>query len=335
MKFANPFALHAAGLLGMNARNFFIAHYNQRKLYPLVDDKLKTKILAEKHGRAVAKLYGVVRHQHEVAELKDLVETLDSFVVKPSRGSGGKGIKVITGRHGKNFLKGSGDEITWPDIARDVSNILSGLYSLGGKPDVAMIEALVAMDPRFEGLSYEGIPDIRIIVCLGYPVMSMMRLATHDSDGKANLHQGAVGVGLDLGTGRALFAVQYNRPLTLHPDTGLPLNTLMIPHWEELMRLAASCYELTGLGYLGADIVIDHHRGPLIMELNARPGLSIQIANNTGLRPRIARIAREVEARGKRPVEERVSFSMQAFRAELPMPAAVTPREIPQENADR
>lgn len=322
MLFANPRELRAIGLLGMNARNFFIAHYNQRKLYPLVDDKLKTKILAEKHGLAVATLYGVVREQHEVAEARALLESLASFVIKPSRGSGGKGIKVITGRSGKNFLKSSGEEITWLEVARDVSNILSGLYSLGGKPDVAMIEALVDMDPQFEGLSYEGIPDIRIIICLGYPVMSMMRLATHDSDGKANLHQGAVGVGLDLATGKALFAVQYNRPLTLHPDTGLPLNTLSIPHWQELVRLASSCYEITGLGYLGADIVIDRQRGPLIMELNARPGLSIQIANNIGLSPRIRQVVREAQAQ-KRSVEERVLFSMEAFRAELPLPEAV------------
>jgi alpha-L-glutamate ligase-like protein len=320
--FANPLRLRETGLLGMNERNFFIAHYNQRKLYPLVDDKLKTKILAEQHGLAVAKLYGVVREQHQVAGIEQLLDTLERFVIKPSRGSGGKGIKVIVARRGEVFIKSSGEEVSRLEITRHVSNILSGLYSLGGKPDVAMIEALVAMDPQFEGLSYEGIPDIRIIIFCGYPVMSMMRLATHASDGKANLHQGAVGVGLDLATGKALFAVQYNRPLTLHPDTGLPLNTLAIPHWHELMVLASSCYEITGLGYLGADIVIDQQRGPLIMELNARPGLSIQIANNTGLSPRIRRIASEARTT-TRTVPERVRFSMREFLSELPQAAAV------------
>jgi alpha-L-glutamate ligase-like protein len=319
---ANPLRLRETGLLGMNERNTFIARYNQRRLYPLVDDKLKTKMLAEKHGLAVAKLYNVVREQHQVEVIGKTLEQLDSFVIKPSRGSGGKGIKVIVGRRGENWVKASGDEVTPLDITRHISNILSGLYSLGGKPDVAMIEALVAMDPQFEGLSYEGIPDIRIIVFCGYPVMSMMRLATHVSDGKANLHQGAVGVGLDLGTGKALFAVQYNRPCKLHPDTGLPLNTLAIPHWHQLMCLAASCYEITGLGYLGADIVIDQHRGPLIMELNARPGLSIQIANNTGLSPRIRAIARESK-QVSRSVEERVAYSMREFRSEPSPPAAV------------
>jgi len=321
MRFANPFRLREVGLLGMNERNFFISRFNQRKLYPLVDDKLKTKLLAEQRGLAVPTLYGVIRQQHEVQTMDELLNQHDSFVIKPSRGSGGKGIKVIIGRRGEAFVKSSGEEVSRSEIMRHVSNILSGLYSLGGKPDVAMIEALVEMDPQFNGLSYEGIPDIRIIVVRGYPVMSMMRLATHASDGKANLHQGAVGVGLDLATGRSLFAVQYNRPLSLHPDTGLPLNTLTIPHWHELMCLGASCYEITGLGYLGADIVMDRSRGPLIMELNARPGLAIQIANNTGLSPRIHRIV--AESVRERSVEERVLFSMNAFRSEPTLKQAV------------
>lgn len=322
MLFASPSRLREVGLLGMNERNFFISRLNTRSLYPLVDDKLKSKTVAEKHGLAVAELYSVVRAQYEVEMLDKLLAGRDSFVIKPSRGSGGKGIKVIVGRRDDVFIKSSGEEATLFELTRHVSNILSGLYSLGGQPDVAMIEALVEMDPRFEGQSYQGIPDIRIIVLQGYPVMTMMRLATRASDGKANLHQGAIGVGLDLANGKSLFAVQYNRPLKLHPDTGQPLNTLTIPHWYELMCLGAGCYEITGLGYLGADIVMDRHRGPLIMELNARPGLSIQIANNTGLAPRIKRVVAEAKLR-QRSIEERVKFCMAAFGSEPPPAAAV------------
>jgi len=47
---------------------------------------------------------------------------------------------------------------------------------------------------------------------------------------------------------------------------------------------------LTGLGYLGVDIVLDRTKGPLILELNARPGLNIQIANKIGLKSRLAQV---------------------------------------------
>lgn len=148
-----------------------------------------------------------------------------------------------------------------------------------------MVENLIQFDDVFDGFSYEGVPDIRVIVFKGYPVMAMMRLSTTASDGKANLHQGAVGVGIDIATGKALRAVQFNRPIEHHPDTGRLLNELVVPHWELLLTLAASAWEMTGLGYLGTDMVLDKVQGPMVLELNARPGLAIQIANGCGLLP--------------------------------------------------
>ncbi|SFE24240.1 alpha-L-glutamate ligase-like protein [Nitrosomonas sp. Nm166] len=289
MFLASAKKLRSFGIIGMNQRNFgLISRYNPRHLYPLVDDKLKTKLLAQEAGITVPKLLGTVQYQHDVKLLQEILHSYDQFVIKPVKGSGGKGILVIT-RHDYNFyFKPSGDAIQLIDIKRHVSNILSGLHSLGGKPDTVMIESLIQLDPVFSDYSYEGIPDIRIIVFRGYPIMAMLRLTTHASDGKANLHQGAVGVGIDMGTGNALYAVQYGESVSHHPDTRKALSDLVIPHWDKLLQLAAACYEMTGLGYLGADLVLDRDQGPMIIELNARPGLSIQVANYAGLAPRVA-----------------------------------------------
>ncbi|MDB4476383.1 alpha-L-glutamate ligase-like protein, partial [bacterium] len=39
------------GMLGMNCRNVdFINRYNDRTLFPLVDNKLQTKLLAQEYG---------------------------------------------------------------------------------------------------------------------------------------------------------------------------------------------------------------------------------------------------------------------------------------------
>ncbi|MBP6057056.1 MAG: alpha-L-glutamate ligase-like protein [Nitrosomonas sp.] len=281
--------LRSFGIIGMNQRNFgLISRYNPRHLYPLVDDKLKTKLLAQKAGITVPKLLGTVQYQHDVKLLREILRPYDQFVIKPVKGSGGKGILVITEHDHNLYFKPSGDAIQLADIERHVSNILSGLHSLGGKPDTVMIESLIQLDPVFSDYSYEGIPDIRIIVLQGYPIMAMLRLTTHASDGKANLHQGAVGVGIDIGTGNALHAVQYGQTVSHHPDTRKTFSELIIPHWDKLLQLAAACYEMTGLGYLGADLVLDRDQGPMIIELNARPGLSIQVANYAGLAPRVA-----------------------------------------------
>jgi alpha-L-glutamate ligase-like protein len=197
---------------------------------------------------------------------------------------------VISGREFGYFIKSSGKKLELRELRRHVNNILSGLYSLGGKPDAAMIETMVEYSDIFSDYTYEGVPDLRIILFKGFPVMAMLRCSTHASDGRANLHQGAVGVGLDIKTGSSLFAVQHNRPIDLHPDTHHAFDDLAIPDWQQILLLASGCYEMTGLGYLGCDIVLDKNRGPMILEVNARPGLAIQIANGMGLRHRLKRI---------------------------------------------
>ena len=286
--------LAQAGVLGLNRRNAnYIMRLNPRKLYPHVDDKLITKTLALEAGMAVPELYGVIRHQGDVRLLPDIVGERESFVIKPARGSGGDGIAVITGRsHRKRsmYRMASGVLISESELRYHTSNIVGGQYSMSGKPDAALVEYCVKFDPMFAEVSYQGVPDIRVIVYRGYPIMAMVRLPTRSSEGKANLHQGAVGAGIDISSGETLTGVLDHVVVDEHPDTGALIAGLYIPHWDSILQSAARGMEVTGLGYLGVDIVIDRVRGPLILEMNARPGLNIQIANCTGLSSRIRRI---------------------------------------------
>ncbi|MDO3387712.1 alpha-L-glutamate ligase-like protein [Gilvimarinus sp. SDUM040013] len=309
----SPFKLRDLGMLGMNCRNRdFIGRYNRRELYPLVDNKLETKLLAQDYDVATPQLRFVVREQHEIVHIEQQLRDLKGFAIKPAKGSGGKGIWVITHRQDANFIKSSGAEITLNDIRRHMSNTLAGLYSLGGVSDEVIVEDLIEIDDCFEGYSFEGVPDIRIVVFRGFPVMAMLRLATHASDGKANLHQGAVGVGLDLATGRCLNAVQYGMPISEHPDTKQPLKEIKIPGWQGMLTLASRCYDMTGLGYIGADLVLDANRGPELLELNARPGLAIQVANGFGLLPRLRHVEKLSEKKFAN-ADARVAYVMQNF----------------------
>ena len=304
--------LSARGVLGLNRRNAdYVSLENPRHLFPLVDDKLESKRLALEVGMAVPELYGVISAQHEIRELPRIIAGHEDFVVKPAHGSGGNGILVITGRSGQLFRKSSGRLIDADEMAHHLSNIQSGLYSLGGQRDRAMVEYCVRFDPLFQKVSYQGVPDLRIIVFRGYPAMAMVRLPTHASDGKANLHQGAVGVGLDLARGVTLLGVQGTEIVDRHPDTGQPIAGLEIPSWERILEIAARAHDITGLGYLGVDLVLDRDLGPLMLELNARPGLNIQIANRAGLHSRLQTIARDAPAGAS--IEARVRFSRERF----------------------
>ena len=314
MGWISPRALNRLGMLNMNRRNVdYIARYNDRTSYPLVDNKLKTKLVVAEYGVKTPKLLQVVRQQHEISGFREMAEDLSGFAIKPAKGSGGKGITVITGRDEEEFIKASGARVQAAYLERHLSNILAGLYSLAGTPDVAIVENLVQSVPELAKYSFQGVPDIRIVIFQGYPVMAMLRLATKASDGKANLHQGAVGVGLDIGSGHSLNSVQFNRPITLHPDTGLALDNIHITDWEEMLIMASRCYEATGLGYMGVDLVVDVNDGPLLLELNARPGLAIQMANGRGLLPRLNAI--ENLKRHHFTPEARARYAMEMFAA--------------------
>jgi alpha-L-glutamate ligase-like protein len=303
--------LKPLGMLGMNMRNGdFIAAYNKRSLYPLVDDKLKTKNLAVADGVAVPKLYAVIEIEKQINGISKQLEQYNDFVVKPSHGSGGEGILVITSRVQGGYRKSSGEIISEQDFKHHTSNVLSGMYSLGGLPDTALIEQRVIFDPVFADVSYQGVPDVRTIVFQGIPVMAMIRLPTRMSDGKANLHQGAIGVGIDLKTGITFTGVWQEQIVNQHPDTGTSIVGLQIPGWDEILKLTAHCYDMVGLGYIGVDIVLDRDSGPLMLEINARPGLSIQIANRCGLLTRLEKI----KAMSTIPVsiEERVALAKES-----------------------
>ena len=306
-------SLHKGGVLSINRRNSdYVLRYNRRPLYPLVDDKIKTKRLAIQSGIAVPPLYELIETEHQIKKLEELLQPYADFVIKPARGAGGDGIIVISEKVLGRYRQINGRLLTTQEISYHLSCLLSGAYSLGGHPDYAIIEHRVIVDPVFAEVSYEGIPDIRIINLLGYPAMAMVRLPTRLSGGKANLHQGAIGIGVDIATGLTLGGVFHNDTIDYHPDTLKPIVDLQVPYWDKILEISASCYELTGLGYLGVDIVLDKEHGPLMLELNARPGLNIQIANREGVLHRYQTI--EARARGgKESIPARVAFSKQQF----------------------
>ena len=310
-----PDELSRLGVVGINARNGrYLLPNNSRKFYRTVDDKVMTKKLSLEMDIPVPELYGTIDSPGGLKRIGELVENKEAFVIKPGRGSGGKGVLVIQGRSGDAFLKGSGSSLTMEEIRFHVSNILGGLFSLGGQRDVAMVEQYISCADEVMAMSYRGAPDVRVVMLHGYPVMAMLRVATKESDGRANLHQGAIGIGIDLETGITQHAVCHGQSIEVHPDLGTPLLGQQIPEWETVLKLAGLCYEMTHLGYLGADIMIGKEAGPMIIEVNARPGLAIQLANGEGLRNRFQLVEDEAERMQKTAsLEERIDFSREVL----------------------
>lgn len=275
------------GFLGINARNLlFIRPYNPKKAIELAKDKLATKEKLIKKGIPVPKLYHVFT---EKSDLENYNWKLlpNSFVIKPRFGFGGKGILVIYGKKKNTWVKPDYEEISLEEIKLHILDILEGTYSLGNIPDSAIIEQKIKIHPRFKKYVFRGVPDIRIIVFKMVPIMAMLRLPTEESEGRANLHGGAIGVGIEIGSGITTHGYLKGEIINQMPETKLKLNGIRIPFWNEILFLAVKVQEITRLGYLGVDIVIDKYQGPVVLEVNAYPGLEIQNVNLLPLRSRL------------------------------------------------
>ena len=296
------------GILGMNSRNVdYISQYNPRSQYPLVDDKLLTKEIAERAGIATPPVYEIIRFPSDTIHFAERIIDHPEFVVKPAQGSGGGGIIVIKDRTKTGYRRASGRIMPFNDMRYHLTNILSGLYSLGGQPDQAIVQYRVHPDPFFDALCQSGVPDIRVIVFRGVPVMAMLRLPTIESDGKANLHAGGIGIGVSIATGQTTHGVYRHRAITEHPDTHATIAGRTLPAWDQILDMAARFCDLTGLGYLGVDIVIDRDKGPMMLEVNARPGIAIQVANQKGLKARLDLVERHID--GLHSLQDKIEFA--------------------------
>ncbi len=282
-------------ILGMNSRNLeYIRPFNLRRAKRIADDKILSKKILKKADIPVPKLLAKISSREELENF-DWNSLPESFALKPNRGFGGEGIAVVYGKSKKKegaWIKADRSYISIDDLKTHIQNILDGSFSLSGTPDIAFFEERLQLLKLFKPYAFKGIPDIRVIVFNKVPVMAMLRLPTKESHGKANLQQGAIGAGIDMATGITTSAISgKNKFIEKLPGSRLALSGLKIPHWKDILILAARAQEVSGLGFLGDDIAIDKERGPVILELNARPGLSIQLANLAGLKRRLERVA--------------------------------------------
>ncbi len=270
--------------LGINQRNInFVNLKNSKKLLELAIDKMRTKEALSVLRIPVTETVIKCEDQSKIEDFMQALKRMETCVIKPNRGSRGKGIIVLTGRDGNDFITAGGKRKTLDDLRLHTIEILTGAYSQSGNIDQAYIEPLVIQYDSINELANLGLADIRIIIHEGKLVSSMLRLPTTKSDGKANLHQGAIGLNIDMDSGKVTSARLKGKSITTHPDTGAELIDFQVPYWQEIKEISSRCFDAMPLGYLGVDICIDHVRGPLVLEVNGRPGLEIQNVREKGL----------------------------------------------------
>ena len=276
---------HAGGVVGMNFRNrHFVAGFNHRREIAVARDKIATKERLAPAGVAIPATIAVLRRAAHIERVyAELQNRSGGFVVKPARSAQGRGILLCRTAEDGGVVKLSGTRLSRQAFLFHLHQILHGEFSFGRPDDAVLVEELLETDSDWILPALPGSPDLRIILFDREPVMGMARLPTSHSDGRANLHCGAVGVGIDLATGRTCGGVQSDRLVDRHPDTGALLAGHPIADFETCLAAARRCAEVFDLGYIGVDLMRDRSRGPVVLEVNARPGLALQLANRRGL----------------------------------------------------
>lgn len=283
-------------ILGLNARaQLYSYKANSRAGKHTAGSKILTARHLTKLQIPTPKIYKKFFKPDDIFEF-DWSKLPDSFALKPSKGLGGDGIVVVKKRkkpqkgHAGGWITTQRNVVTIDDLKLHILDILEGAYSIGNVPDSAFIQEYVGRHKAFVRYAYRGTPDIRVIVFNRVPVMAMLRLPTPESGGRANLHQGAVGVGIDMATGITMKAIWHGNPIKYKPGGKLKLSGIKIPLWTKILEAASSCGDIPGLGYLGVDIVLHPTSGPMVLEVNSQPGLQIQLANGAGLKKRLERV---------------------------------------------
>lgn len=283
--------MRISSILGLNSRGvLFTSRYNDKKAKKIANSKIQTNRVLREFKIPHPLILKKFKTAEDVFNFK-WSHLPDAFALKPSRGLGGDGIIVVKKRISENeWLTSSKQKVTSEDLKLHTLDILEGAFSMGNDIDVAFIQEYVGRHTAFRKLSYRGTPDIRVIVFNKIPVMAMLRLPTKESDGRANLHQGALGLGIDLVSGITTKAIQHGKQIMFKPDTLRKLHGIKVPMWDLILLTAVKAQIASGLKYAGVDIVLHPTKGPLVIELNSQPGLQIQLANMDGLRKRLERV---------------------------------------------
>ncbi|MBI5508235.1 MAG: hypothetical protein HY903_05730 [Deltaproteobacteria bacterium] len=284
-------AVRRDALVGINRRNVTLVYrHNPRRYYPLADDKLLTKERLAAAGVPTPRTLAQCDGLYAISAALEILAAHDDFVIKPAGASGGAGIIAVVERVAAGrWRTAGGKDIGVAQIQRHLAEVIFGVYAKDIQ-DRAFIEERILPHPFFDELWNEGLCDVRVLTLESRPLMAMIRVPTRRSQGRANLHQGGLGLAVDLETGHTFRAWSGHDTLRTHPETGAALLGREVPGWRDVLEVATRAAAALPLGYLGVDVVIDRRRGPMVLEVNARPGLEIQNVNGTGLGPALAAV---------------------------------------------
>lgn len=196
---------------------------------------------------------------------------------KPTFGVGGRGIRVFQ-RTNDGFVEAaSGERLT--------AELLTTLAA-----DDYLAQEGIVQHPLLDAIYPHAINTFRIVTeCDGHAQAKVLLAVLRMGSGGGhvdNASSGGLYVRVDPATGvLGEKALRFDQTaVTEHPDTGFRFGGYRIPMWEELAAFACSlALKYRELRYVGWDIACSE-QGPVLIEGNNGPGMSIVQDTYGGLR---------------------------------------------------
>lgn len=263
-------------ILSMNERNLnYIKKLNSASSINLADDKVETKLFLEERWISVPKTLAIISTKKQLAEFEISSIKEDFFVIKPVFWSKWQGILIVENL--QDWTYKIWEEIVSEDFLNDhMTDILNWDFSLNYWMDKILIEEKLIAWNWFEKFCNFGLADIRMIVYNLVPVAAMVRMPTALSGWKANLAQGWLGLGIEVGSW--IINTLYINWKVYTKEFPMPyahLKWFEIPFWDEILLASSQTQFFVNLWYLALDWVITE-TWPKILEINARAWLEIQ-----------------------------------------------------------
>jgi Sugar-transfer associated ATP-grasp len=249
----------------------------------ILDDKAVTYLYLDQVGLPTPTVHGVA-HQGKIVWLSekppdgldDLLERRRALVVKSRFGSGGSGFAVLRREAGTTYVNGRA--------------VADPAEALQGGP--LIISDFVEQHEQLAALYPNTTNTMRVTTFRDpdsdepFVALATQRIGTKRSEPVDNFAAGGLSAGVDIHTGVVRRALHRQRRVGAkdsremgwvdeHPDTGLPITGLQVPHWDAVVagvRRAAAA--LPGSRYVGWDLVITAE-GFSILEGNNRADVTV------------------------------------------------------------
>lgn len=260
-------------------KNIFADTVNDKKMADIMKDKWKTYLHLKEFFHRDA-CYLQTASDIEKEDCNTFVTRHPRFMLKPNRGTCGKGIQIL-------------DTQNTTDAQKQLHAIL------GANPHTTFIlEEIVEQDPRMAAFHQESLNTLRMsAICYG-DTSEVIHPRVRFGRGNAIVDNGGSGGILalvDAKTGIITMAYdELGNHYSEHPDTHLPIVGFQIPEWKEAVDFVNQVFQhCQGLHYCGWDIALST-KGWVLIEGNDNGQMSFQQPTREGFRPEMEEIIKKL-----------------------------------------